>query len=195
MVIELPFDKLVHNHDRVFRGWRVSGDTQFTSGLPVWMTDGSSDNNLRGDKKISRMGFHDRRADDGSRPTIWRRDRSQSAPARTRLGLTTICSPIKRLNNRLDNRATRRGASSMDLESTTPIFAWRRASRSKRACPRNSKPSTSTSSTTHRLTLSTVFAADLYDCGLPVFDPKRSKRRRQLWTVVRSAPARVLASW
>lgn len=54
---ELPFDKLVHNHDRVFRGWRISGDTQFTGGVPVWMNDGSSDNNLRGDKKISPWGF------------------------------------------------------------------------------------------------------------------------------------------
>jgi len=54
---ELPFDMLVHGHDRVFRGWRISGETQFTGGVPVWMTDGSSDNNLRGDKKISAWGF------------------------------------------------------------------------------------------------------------------------------------------
>lgn len=50
---ELPFDMLVHGHDRVFRGWKVSGETLISQGTPLWMADDGNDLNLRGDHGVS----------------------------------------------------------------------------------------------------------------------------------------------
>lgn len=50
---ELPFDKIFHGNDRIFRGWRISGETQIYQGTPLWMADDSNDLNLRGDHGVS----------------------------------------------------------------------------------------------------------------------------------------------
>jgi hypothetical protein len=45
---ELPFDKFIHASDRLTRGWRISGSTRASDGVPVWIMEGD-DQNLRGD--------------------------------------------------------------------------------------------------------------------------------------------------
>lgn len=44
---ELPFDKLFRSDNRITRGWKISGITQFTTGLPITMAE-VDDNDLRG---------------------------------------------------------------------------------------------------------------------------------------------------
>src|SRR5207248_11223224 len=44
---EVPFEKLFRWNSRVTRGWRVSGVTSFTTGVPVTMAE-VDDNSLRG---------------------------------------------------------------------------------------------------------------------------------------------------
>jgi hypothetical protein len=44
---ELPFDKLFRSNSRLTRGWKVSGITSFTTGVPVTMAE-VDDNSLRG---------------------------------------------------------------------------------------------------------------------------------------------------
>jgi hypothetical protein len=48
---ELPFDKLFFHgaHPRMTRGWKVSGITSFTTGVPVTIAEGD-DNSLRGNE-------------------------------------------------------------------------------------------------------------------------------------------------
>lgn len=55
---ELPFDKLIHGHDLFVRGWKFSGTTSFTDGVPIWITE-SDDHNLRGDLGFSAWYFGD----------------------------------------------------------------------------------------------------------------------------------------
>lgn len=45
---ELPFDSLFRKDDRLTRGWRVSGITEFTTGIPISISN-QVDRNLRGD--------------------------------------------------------------------------------------------------------------------------------------------------
>ena len=40
---ELPFDQLLHNHDRLTTGWRLSGITHISSGFPITLTNNSDD--------------------------------------------------------------------------------------------------------------------------------------------------------
>jgi len=49
---ELPFDKLFRWNSRVTRGWRVSGVTSFTTGVPVNIAE-VDDNSLRGNTRNS----------------------------------------------------------------------------------------------------------------------------------------------
>ena len=55
---ELPIDKLIHSHDLIVRGWKFSGTTGFTDGVPIFITQ-SGDHNLRGDNRISPWGNGD----------------------------------------------------------------------------------------------------------------------------------------
>jgi hypothetical protein len=50
---ELPFDKLFRHDDRLTRGWKVSGITQFEQGVPVIMQDEYSDSSEVGDQGAS----------------------------------------------------------------------------------------------------------------------------------------------
>ncbi len=52
---ELPIDKFIHGNDRFTRGWKVSGITQFSQGVPIWIFE-LDDQNLRGDLRISSWG-------------------------------------------------------------------------------------------------------------------------------------------
>ncbi|MGH9326366.1 MAG: TonB-dependent receptor domain-containing protein [Terriglobia bacterium] len=36
---ELPFDRLFHTNDRLTRGWKVSGITEFSTGIPIQISD------------------------------------------------------------------------------------------------------------------------------------------------------------
>ena len=47
---ELPFDKLFRHDDRLTRGWKISGITQFEQGVPVIMQDEYSDSSEVGDQ-------------------------------------------------------------------------------------------------------------------------------------------------
>lgn len=55
---ELPFDKLIHGHDLFVRGWKFSGTTRFTDGVPIWFTE-SDDHNLHGDLGFSPWYYGD----------------------------------------------------------------------------------------------------------------------------------------
>jgi hypothetical protein len=52
---ELPFDKLIHANERIVRGWKISGVTRFTNGVPVFIME-PDDNSLLGNQKISSWG-------------------------------------------------------------------------------------------------------------------------------------------
>ena len=52
---ELPFDKLFGKSNMATRGWKVSGITQFTTGLPVQIS-APDDRSLRGSTSISPVG-------------------------------------------------------------------------------------------------------------------------------------------
>ncbi|MGH9325152.1 MAG: carboxypeptidase regulatory-like domain-containing protein [Terriglobia bacterium] len=45
---ELPFDRLFRKANRLTQGWRVSGITEFTTGVPVWISE-PDDQSLLGD--------------------------------------------------------------------------------------------------------------------------------------------------
>jgi Carboxypeptidase regulatory-like domain len=55
---EIPFDRLFRSDNRLTRGWRVSGITQFTTGLPVTIAN-VTDRNLRGDQGVDFYGSTD----------------------------------------------------------------------------------------------------------------------------------------
>lgn len=50
---ELPFDKLFRHDGRLTRGWKVSGITQFETGIPVNMLEVGDDQSLVGDKGVT----------------------------------------------------------------------------------------------------------------------------------------------
>jgi hypothetical protein len=50
---ELPFDKVLHFNERITRGWKISGITQFAQGVPVIMSEQSDDNSEVGDQSVS----------------------------------------------------------------------------------------------------------------------------------------------
>jgi hypothetical protein len=50
---ELPFDKLFRHDDRLTRGWKISGITQFEQGIPVDMLEIGDDQSLVGDKGVT----------------------------------------------------------------------------------------------------------------------------------------------
>jgi hypothetical protein len=50
---ELPFDKLFRRDDRLTRGWKVSGITQFEQGVPVFITEKYDDNSEVGDQSVT----------------------------------------------------------------------------------------------------------------------------------------------
>ena len=52
---ELPFDKLFGKSNMATRGWKLSGITQFTTGLPVQIS-APDDRSLRGSTSISPVG-------------------------------------------------------------------------------------------------------------------------------------------
>lgn len=52
---ELPFDKFIHANERIVRGWKISGITRFTNGVPVFIME-PDDNSLLGNTRISPWG-------------------------------------------------------------------------------------------------------------------------------------------
>jgi hypothetical protein len=55
---EIPFDKLFKRDNRLTRGWRISGITEFTTGIPVTIAE-PDDHNLRGDTGVDFYGTTD----------------------------------------------------------------------------------------------------------------------------------------
>jgi len=52
---ELPFDKLIQKNNRLTRGWKLSGITEFTTGVPVRISE-SDDRDLLGNTNSSPFG-------------------------------------------------------------------------------------------------------------------------------------------
>jgi len=50
---ELPFDKVLHFNERITRGWKISGVTQFEQGIPVIVYEYNDDNSEVGDKGVT----------------------------------------------------------------------------------------------------------------------------------------------
>jgi len=51
---ELPFDNVLHFNERITRGWKISGVTQFEQGIPVIVYEYNDDNSEVGDKGVTR---------------------------------------------------------------------------------------------------------------------------------------------
>lgn len=72
---ELPFDKFIHANDRIVRGWKISGVTRFTNGVPIFIME-PDDDSLLGNQKISSWG-----GDSTDEPITPRKPCRRSQPA------------------------------------------------------------------------------------------------------------------
>lgn len=50
-----PFDKFIHTNERIVRGWKISGITRFTNGVPIFIME-PDDQSLLGNTRISPWG-------------------------------------------------------------------------------------------------------------------------------------------